>query len=86
MELMSREPGMVTADVLVGVAAGLKDAGGREGLRLCQGSQRPSLWVARGLSSLPFIVTARVVNADYTISGGHKSLCRLSNQTPKGEL
>lgn len=84
MKLMSREPGMVTADVLVEVVAGLKGAEGRESLGLCQGSQRPSLWVTRGLSSLPFVVTARVVNADYTITGGHKSLCRPSNRTPRG--
>lgn len=40
---MSREPVMVT-DVLVGMKAGLKEAGGREGLGLCRGSlchQRP---------------------------------------------
>lgn len=43
-----------------------------------------SLWVAIGLPSPPFIVTVRVVNADYPITGGHKSLCRLSNQAPRG--
>lgn len=80
MKLMSREPGMVTADVLVGVETGLKGAGGREGLGLCRGSPQ-SLGCYR--PPQPSLHSNRVVNADYTITGGHKSLCRLSNQAPR---
>lgn len=80
MKLMSREPSMVTADVLVGMKAGFKGAGGREDLGLCLG--RPQSLCHQNFPQ-PSLVTARVVNADYTIAGGHKSLCRLSNQTPR---
>lgn len=80
MKLMNGEPVIVTADVLVGMETRLKETGGKRGSGIVRG--QPSVCVTRGLPSPPFVVTARVVGADYTITGGHEAFCRLSNETP----